>query len=441
MATAGSDISTKSSTTNAPKPAPFHICLVSEKFPLLNNSGEVGFLWPIARGLVRLGHRVTVLSWRNKSRLAFVEQNGVKAYFLGESPGATREQFPELVQKKFLALHRESPFHLVHSLDGTGFEIARLRKAIGVAVVYDVDATHLAQVYSILGLSQETVTGIIRTSLQVALTFLKTFYRHDRKILKTADAIIVHSPQQRLILERYYAYPDQRIFMVPFGIEVEDLSPRERSQELMKKLGIPANSQCIVTASDMAELGEMKNILYAFERVAIKKPTARLIIVGHGPLRKEIEFEVLKLALGSRVFFSGDIPASQIADYIALADVFVNLSARSSGMEQSLLEAMAQKKVIIGSEVSFLANVVEDGLDGFLIRPADTFTLSELLIQVFNGQISTSEIGEHARQKVLNLFDSEKMLQQTLSAYTQARHRFVTAHRGLFSLPRPLGSQ
>ena len=77
----------------------------------------------------------------------------------------------------------------------------------------------------------------------------------------------------------------------------------------------------------------------------------------------------------------------------------------------------------------------------FLIRPADTFTLSELLLQAFSGQIASKEIGEHARQKVLNLFDREKMLAQTLTAYRQARHRFVTAHRPFFSLARSLGSQ
>jgi len=422
------------------KSEPLNICLVSERFPLLNTSGEVGFLWPIARGLVKLGHKVTVISWRNKSRLPFVEQNGVKAYFLGETTGATKENFSNMVLRKFQTIHQQTPFDLVHSLDGSGHEIAGRRKPLGVAVVYDVDATHMAQVYSILGMAQETLGSLLRTSFSVALAFLRTYYGHDRRLLKGADAVIVHSPQQRLILERYYGYPDQRIFMVPFGIEVEDLSQRERSLELMKKLGLPANSQCVVTVSDMTELGEIQNVLYAFERVAIKKPTARLVIVGHGPLRKEIEYEMLRLALGSRVVFSGDILASQIADYIALGDVFVNLSARTSGVEQSLLEAMAQKKVIIGSEVSPLANVVEDGLDGFLIRPADTFTLSELLLQVFNGQMSANEIGEHARQKVLNLFDSEKMLAQTLSAYTQARQRFVTAHRGWFSLPRPPAS-
>lgn len=420
---------------------PLNICIVSTRFPLQANADEIGFLWPIARSLVKRGHQVTVLSWRNKRRMDFVERDGVKAFFLGESAAASSVPFSSLVLKKFQELHAQKPFDLVHSLDSSGFEVGKLRRKLGVAMVYDVDATHMSTVYSILGMSQETLSSLIKTSLSVAYTFLKTYLSHDRKLLKTADAVFVHSPQQRVVLERYYIYPDQRIFVVPFGIEVEDLSPREKSQELMKKLGLPFNSQVVVTATDMTELSEIKNLLWAFERVAIKKSTARLIIVGTGPLKKEIEYEMLSLALGSRVIFTGDIPPSQVADYIALADVFVNLSARSSGVEQSLLEAMAQKKVIIGSEVSPLANVVEDGVDGFLIRPADTFTLSELLLQVFNGQVSSAEMGEKARQKVLNLFDTEKMLAQTLLAYNQARQRFVTARRSLFSLARPLRSQ
>lgn len=413
-----------------------NICLISRRFPLLSHSGDVGFLWPIARGLVKQGFTVSVLTWRNRDKQEFVERDGVKAYFLGHQPGATVDQFPELVLQKFQQLHRQNAFHLVHSLDGGGLDVGRRRKEFGVAMVYDVDATHIAQVYSILGMSQETLPSLLKTSFSVAWSFLKTYYRHDRALLKTADALFVHSPQQRLMLERYYMYPDRRIFTVPFGLEVEDLSPRERSEELMKKLNLPLNSQICVTVTDMSELGEMRNLLWAFERVAIKKPTARLIVVGTGPLKKEIEFEMLQLALGSRVIMAGEVPSSQLTDYIALADVFVNLSARSSGIEQSLLEAMAQKKVIVGSEVSPLANVVEDGVDGFLIRPADTFTLSELLLQLFSGGMATGQMGEHARQKVLNLFDAEKMLGQTILAYKEARRRFVTAHRPFFSLAR-----
>lgn len=420
---------------------PLNICLVSRRFPLAGSAGDLGFLWPIARGLVRLGHQVSVISWRNRARLDFIERDGVKAYFLGEGNSSPVETFPEQALRKFQQLHRQTPFQLVHSLDSSGIQIGLRRKELGVAVVYDVDATHVSGVYAIVGMAQETLRSLIRTSLSVAYNFLRTYYKYDRRVLKTADAVFVHSPQQRVMLERYYMYPDRRIFMVPFGVEVEDLSPREKSEELMKKLGLPPNAQTVVTDTDMTEIGEMRNLLLAFEKVAVKKPTARLIIVGHGPLRKEIEFEMLQLALGSRVVFTGEIPASSLTDYIALADVFVNLSARSSGVEQSLLEAMAQKKVIIGSEVSPLANVVEDGVDGFLIRPADTFTLSELLLQIFSGQVSGEAMGERARQKVLNLFDSQKMLDQTLKAYAQARQRFVTAHRRFFSLERPSASQ
>jgi hypothetical protein len=95
----------------------------------------------------------------------------------------------------------------------------------------------------------------------------------------------------------------------------------------------------------------------------------------------------------------------------------VNLSSRSTGFEPTQIEAMAQKKVIIGSEVSPISNVVEDGVDGFLIRPADTESLSNLLIEIFSGSLPSEEIGEKARQKVLEMFDTQKMILTVNNSY------------------------
>src|SRR6185312_3554154 len=96
--------------------AKLNICLVSANFPLANTTGEIGFLWPVARGLVRLGHQVTVLGWRNKNRVYMVEKDGVKALYLGEQGSASFDNFPLLALKKFSQLHAETPFDLVHSL-------------------------------------------------------------------------------------------------------------------------------------------------------------------------------------------------------------------------------------------------------------------------------------------------------------------------------------
>jgi glycosyltransferase involved in cell wall biosynthesis len=173
----------------------------------------------------------------------------------------------------------------------------------------------------------------------------------------------------------------------------------------------------------MTEIEEITSLLLAFEKLAIKKPNARLIIVGNGPMRKEIEYETYMLALGGKVVFAGAIKNDDIADYIGLAEVFVNLSSRTTGFEPSMLEAMSQKKVVIGSEVSAITNVIEDSVDGFLIRPADHLWLSQLLINIFTGQLMTLEIGDRARRKVVNLFDMNKIVDETINSYFKILRR------------------
>lgn len=420
-----------------PLPEKLNICLVSRKFPILGRAADHGFLWPIARRLAESGHKVTVLSWKNPQGKKEILQDDVMAFFLGEGTYHTLDQFPELVRNKFISLHHERPFHIVHSIDRSGYLIGKKRKQLKVAMAYDVDATHMAELFALMGLAQETVTSVLRTAVLVGSKYLVSYYGQDRPLLNTADAVFVTSPQQSIALERYYLYPEMRTYRVPYGIEITDLSPREKSDELRKKLGLPGNAHTVVTITDMTEIGEMRNLLRAFEKVAVKKPSSRLIIVGHGPLKKDIEYEMLCLALGSKVIFTGAIPNTALPDYIALADVFVNISSRTSGFEPSLLEAMAQKKVIIGSEVSPMGTIVEDGRDGFLVRPADVHSLSTLLIQVFSDQLPAREIGESARNKILNLFDMEKMVKETIEAYR--RTLFPLVFMSAQSLPLPAG--
>lgn len=400
-------------------PENLNICLISRKFPVIGRSGDYGFLWPLAKALVKKGQNVTILTWKGPEKESRIEVNGLKAIFIGEKTRKTYMEFPNLVLEEFQQLHRVRPFHLVHSLDDSGILIAKRKKEFGIGVVFDVEATQMPQLFSILGLAQDTVSSMIRTSLSVGYKFLISYLTRDRQILNYADSVFVTTPEQRHGLERYYLFPDHRTYTIPYGIDVTDLSPKEKSAELIAKLGIPPSAHIVVSATDMTEFLEAQNILRAFEKVVIKKPNCRLLIVGEGPLQKKIEYEMLSLVLGNKVIFVGAVSASKLADYVALADVFVDLSSRTSGYEPTLLEAMAQKKVIIGSEVSPIATIVEDGVDGFLIRPADQKTLASILLGIFNQEIPTQSIGEQARQKIVNLFDMEKMVQQTVNAYSR----------------------
>ncbi len=405
---------------SAPKALPesLNICLVANRFQILSRSTDHGFLWPIAQGLAKQGHRVTVISTKSPMGKSEVQRDDVRAFFLHEGPkNLAHLNFQQAACLKFMQLHKEKAFHIVHSIDNSGYRIGRKKDEFKVAMAYDVEATQLSQIFAILGMRQDSLGSLLTTSLAVAYKFLTTFYGGDRQLLQTADGIFVTNPQQRIILERYYLYPDFHIYTVPYGMEIGDLSPKEQSLELKKKLHLPENSHIAVTISDMNEARELTYLLQAFEKVAIKKPNSYLIIVGNGPKWKEVEYQMLNLALGNRVILAGAVPSTELADYIQLGDVYVNMSSRTTGFEPSTIEAMAQKKVIIGSEVSPMSNIVEDGRDGFLLRPADIDSLANLLVEIFSGSMPTDDIGERARQKVTDLFDPKKMTHSVLKAY------------------------
>lgn len=399
-------------------PEKLNVCLVTRKFPVWGRASEHGFLWVIARGLANKGHSVTVLSSEISSGQSEVDQQGVKVHYLNQgNQGRRAEVFADRVKNKFVELHSQKPFHILHSVDTSARKISPFSDKYKVAIAYDVEATQMSQLFAIMGMAQETLGSLLATSFAVAYKFLRTFFKGDRQLLKTAHGIFVSSPQQRIALERYYLFPDARIYSVPYGIEIGDLGPREKSDELRKQLGVPETAKVVMTISDMTDVGEIKSLLSAFTDAIIKKPNARMIIIGNGPRFKEIERAVLDLALGSKVIFAGALTNTELPDYISLADAFINLSSRTTGFEPSLLEAMAQKKVIIGSEVSPIATIVEHGKDGFLIRPADVSELAILLHDLFNERLPILAIGENARQKVTGLFDPEKMVRETIDAY------------------------
>lgn len=402
-------------------PEKLNICLIGYRFPIMGRTSDQGFLWPLARGLARKGHSVTVISSKSPMGKPEITRDGVRVFYLHEGyPNLAGIPFSEAALQKFRSLHKEKPFDVVHSFDRSGYLIGKKRRKLGVSVAYDIEATQMSQLFSILGMARETVGSIISTAIAVSYKFISTFLGGDRELLSTADGMIVTSPQQRIFLERYYMYPDYHIYTVPYGVELASATtPPTEGPTIKQKYNLPENTHLVLTVTDMSVPEEITVLLSAFERVAVKKPNAYLVIIGTGEHWSQIEFEMLNLALGSRVIMTGAIKEDEISEWISISDVFVNMSSRTTGFEPTMIEAMAKKKVIIGSELSPMATVIEDGQEGFLLRPADTASLSQLLVELFSGSLPTNEIGQKAREKVNNLFDPQKMIDALNASYIQ----------------------
>lgn len=88
-------------------------------------------------------------------------------------------------------------------------------------------------------------------------------------------------------------------------------------------------------------------------------------------------------------------------------------------MGQSLFEAMAQEKIVIGSEFSPISYFIEDRQDGYLIRPGEKEKLTQLIIKGFEKAEETLALGQNARSKIIQNFDRKALASHACLAFYQ----------------------
>jgi glycosyltransferase involved in cell wall biosynthesis len=135
---------------------------------------------------------------------------------------------------------------------------------------------------------------------------------------------------------------------------------------------------------------------------------AKLVIVGEGYLQEELVTLVHRLGLRDSVIFTGF--QADVFQIIATFDVAV-LPSFFEGMGRVLLEAMAMEKPVVASRVGGIPDLVEDGINGFLVSPGNIRELKEGLLKVLRDKKLARKLGQKGRKKTTEGFSAEIMVQ------------------------------
>lgn len=412
-------------------PIGFHVCFVGQNFPLTSKASDKENIWPIAERLAEMGVTVSIVAYKAPSTEPTIKRNDSTIYFVASGNDfVSKEDFPKAALLKLSEIHNNHKIDHVHSLDTPLRKIKKLLKPNKPSLSYGVQASKMEEMFSLLAVD-ESLLGLLKSNLINPLIFLQKYFFSDYFTLREAQGVLVSSPKQALSLERYYLYPPNWIFKIPLDSYVSDLILRKKSTVLLEQFGLQEDTPIVATSSSMKKPDEILFILDVFERIALIHPNAKLLIIGNGPFFKEIERTVLLKALDSRVIFTKKVPKNQIPDYISLSDVFINVNYATSGFGPTLMEAMAQEKIIIGSEFSPISSIIEDGKNGFLIRPGEVARCVKLIDQAFTGSMDTKTIGKTAREDIKKILDRDKLTEKTLKAFKKINSRGLK----LFSLP------
>ena len=185
------------------------------------------------------------------------------------------------------------------------------------------------------------------------------------------------------------------------GIDTDRFVPTAPDPGLLSRYGI--DPQQHIVFGIVARLSEEKGHNYLLDAFAIihqQQPSARLLIVGDGPLMAAVQAQITALDLGAAVILAG--AQRQVPAFLAMMDVFVLASTRES-FPLAAREAMAAGKPVIAPRIGGCPEVVDDQVTGCLFTAAQAPELAAAMRQLLDPA-QRQQFGCAARQRVERLF-------------------------------------
>lgn len=363
--------------------------------PLVN--GVVTSVINIKNGLERSGHEVRILTLAQDT--VSYERDGV--YYIGSLnsgwvyPGTRirlkipHNFFRDIIRWNPDVVHSQCEF----STYGCAKKIAR---ACGAPLVHTYHTVY------------EDYTHYFCPSKKLGTFLVSRFSRH---VLNNTDAVIAPSYKVGRLLERYGVRTP--VSIIPSGIDIVRYSHMPAAHwinERRAEYGLDGGDLRLIY---VGRLAKEKNVDELLDMMAgCRDLPVRLLIVGDGPVREDIEEHCERLGLNDKVRFTGMISPDKVGEYYHIGDVFVNAST-SETQGLTYVEAMAAGLPMLCRHDECLEGMVKDGVNGWQYSNESEFrTHVENLIAdpEMRKNMSTNAVSEAQRFSTANFVNSVERL-------------------------------
>lgn len=219
----------------------------------------------------------------------------------------------------------------------------------------------------------------------------------ESRVFRAADAVttICEGLRQDIVAR---GIPAAKVTVIPNAVDLAAFgegTPRDAA--LSESLGLSDKRVIGFIGSFYAYEG-LPLLLEAMPTVRAAAPDAALLLVGGGPEEARVRARIDELGLRDCVVLTGRVPHAEVQRYYSLVDVFAypRLAMRLTELVTPLkpLEAMAQRKVVLASDVGGHRELIRDGDNGYLFRAGDSADLAATIVRVITEQERWPEVQE-----------------------------------------------
>ena len=229
----------------------------------------------------------------------------------------------------------------------------------------------------------------------------------NRLLAPITDAFIGVAESHGHYLADHEGCSPRKIWIIPNGVDVEHFHPRWPNETLRAEWQLPPGAPVAGIVAALRPEKHHELFLESARLVHREMPEAHFLVVGDGPRRAALEGRARDLGLDGAVHFVGtrrDVP-----EVLSLIDVFV-LTSRMEANPVSILEAMACEKPVVAPGVGSIAEVVIDGLTGYVVPPGDASCVARRIADLFAHRDRAETMGRAGREEVIGRWSVARMV-------------------------------
>jgi glycosyltransferase involved in cell wall biosynthesis len=262
-------------------------------------------------------------------------------------------------------------------------------------------------------------------------TLLKKNFLVDRLAGCFVDRYIAVSHSAANYLIETKRLPKSKVRVIHNGADLAKIHP-SHSVPIGRKeeLGFSKSDIVLLSIGRLEPQKGHRVLLDAMLQVRIEFPQARLVCIGDGTLRNELEQATRNMGLSESVRFLGF--QSDVRDWLALSDVSI-LSSFYEGLPLVAIESLAAERPVVATAVDGTPEVILDGKTGFTVPVGSSKDLAAAICKTLRDPGAAEEMARAGRRFVMEEFSLPAFIQNTQNCYLDAWKDF--AHK-LVAVPQ-----
>ena len=384
------------------------ILMLTWEYPPRVVGGIARVVHDLSHRLIKDGHEVTVVTYKEGNVEDFEDDNGVKVYRVNNymiNPNNFIDWIMQLnfnlISKATELISKEGPFDVIHAHDWlVAYAAKTLKDSFKIPIIATIHATESGR------------NSGIHDEVQR--------YINDTEWMLTYEAteVIVNSNYMKNELQRLFGLPYEKINVVPNGVNLNLYNGVERDYDFRRQYAAD-NEKIILYVGRLVYEKGIQNLIAAMPKVLNGYHDSKLIIAGKGGMIDELRDEVRRLGIENKVYFTGYLKLNQVTKMYKCADVAVFPSTYEP-FGVVALEGMLSGTPVVVSDVGGLNEIVQHRENGMKSYAGNPNSIADSILELLYNPGLCAEVSRAAKAKVKAQYNWTKIAQDTHFIYQKA---------------------